>query len=281
MTLIRALVTSRQTITQRFYSDGNLVNADSGPVTVTVKKLDGTVVQSSSASNTGTGIYTYGLNASAVVDTWTVDWSGLFAGATVVQRDYVEHVGGFLFGLREVINRQGISTDRYSMEDIAQFRIYVEQTCEQICRRAFVTRHAYEVIPGTNTTFLRTANTDLKTLRAAKIGSTVLTSPELAAVQLRPYGSLVRAAIWPTGLDVTVEYEHGWTTPPEPIRQAAMIHLKSVLTEPRMAVPLQATSYTTADASYRLVVPDQESTGIPVVDGVYQKYRYGRAAVFA
>lgn len=282
MSMVRVLVTSKQTLTQRFYSDGQLVNTDSGPVTVTVKKLDGTTVQSGSATNAGTGVYTFSPSPSAVVDTWTIDWSGLFAGATVVRRDYIEHVGGFFFGLREAITRQGLSTDRYSIEDIAQFRIYVEQTCEQICRRAFVSRHGYEEIPGSGSSYLRTANTELRVLRSLSVGGTAFTQPQLDAVQLRPYGSLImQGGTWPLGALINMEYEHGWNTPPEPIRQAAMTHLKVVLTEPKTAIPDRASSYVSGDASYRLVVPDTDTTGIPTVDGVYLKYRYGRSAVFA
>lgn len=283
MSTYRVLVTSKVTITKTFYTDGVLADPDgAGAVTVTAKKLDGTQMQQGPATKVSTGVYTFLLNASAVLDHWTLEWSGTFAGAIVVQRDFVEHVGGFLFGLAEAVSYNRFSPTKYTAAELADVRLEVEQECELICRRAFVPRYARYTLPSRGTSFLTTPDSELRTLRSVSVLDVAWDTDAVEDVSLRSSGELyLPFDTWPAE-DITVEYEHGWDYPPERIRTAAMKRLKTLLEAPRSGVPSNAASYTTQDGStYRLSNPGPRRTGFADIDGAYQAYSRGRRAVFA
>src|SRR5215207_8266692 len=98
MSLVRVLRTAKQTLTHIFSVDEAATDL-AGACTVTLKRLDGTVVETTTAAHPGVGTYTYSPPAQANLDMLTLDWSGTLAGAAITIRDYVEIVGGFLFSL--------------------------------------------------------------------------------------------------------------------------------------------------------------------------------------
>lgn len=285
MTLVRVLQTSTTTITRTFTVDRVLTDA-AGAVTVTVKRLDGTSVVSGTATRASLGTYTYALPASAVLDAWTVDWSGSIGGVTVVTRDQVEVVGGFLFGLDEAtteLKLQGVAT--VTTQILAAKRNEVEQECElRICRRAFVPRYAREVLDPTLSERLPLANSEPRTVRSVTVDGVAWTPTQLATIKRVSSGVLVLpdGVLWvsqPGG--IVVEYEHGLDFPPEEIRSAAITRLQSKLNLRSSGIPSRAQSFAPGDGgTYRLVLPDKESTGLPDVDAAYKRYaRYRRAVV--
>lgn len=286
MSLVRVLKTSKVTLTHTFYADGAATDA-SGNVTVTVKRLDGAAVESGTATKPGgtTGVYTWSLLASADLDVWTVDWSGSIGGATIVARDQAEHVGEFLFGLAEVAAEYNLPAATYPAAMLAEKRIDVEQECERICRQAFVPRFERETLSGNDSPRLTVKHPLLRALRAVLVDGVAWSAPDVAAVALSEHGVLTRpaGAIWPAGSgNIVVEYEHGWDYPPETIREAGMLRLRSKLTRPKSGVPDRTSSFTTPEGSvYRLTLPGPESTGIPDVDGAYQAYARKRRSVVA
>jgi hypothetical protein len=107
----------------------------------------------------------------------------------------------------------------------------------------------------------------------------------VAAVGITDYGVLRRpfGALWPAGLNnIIVEYDHGLDYPPEEIRQAGILRLRSLIGQTTSSVPDRATSYSVGDGgTYRLSTPSKQKTGIPDVDGPYERYTRLPRAVFA
>lgn len=285
MSLLRVLVTTKVTMSHTFEVDGAPTDA-AGAVTVTAKRLDGTTVASGSATHPETGRYTFPLPGQAQLDTLTVDWSGDVGGATVTVRDYVEIVGGFIFGLGEARIELGSEASKYSLETLAAKRIEVEQECERIRRQAQVPRFTRLLLDGSGTDELVVPDLELRALRAASVaeraGGTfvALTAGELAAVAPLRSGVLARddGGKWPYGRrNVLVEYEYGLDMPGEGIRSAAKLRLRSRLTMNRSAIPDRALSFTTNEGgTYRLTTAGPRSTGQPDVDAEYLRDAHER-----
>lgn len=283
MSLVRVLRTAQVTLTHVFYVDEAPTDA-SGNVTATLKRLDGTTVNSATAGHPATGTYTYTVPAQAQLDSLTLDWEGTVAGAAVSVRDYVEIVGGFLFGLHEArAKRKPLSAATYTPEELAATRVEVEQDCEKICHTTFVPRFMRVAVPGSGRPDLLTPHADLRALRVVRIDGANLTAPEVAAIGVNRSGVLIRpgGAIWPwpgaiqgsTIPNIVLEYEHGLDAPPGRIASMAIVHLRSLLTETDRGTPSNAVSFTVADGgTYRLAQPGRDRTGIPEVDAVYQRY---------
>lgn len=283
MSLTRVFLTSAVTVQHQFRVDGVLTDA-SGTVAVAVTRLDGTTVVSGSATHGSTGTYTYALPASAVLDTWTVAWSGSIGGVTVVARDTVEHAGGFLFALDDARTELKLGSGVLDAT-IAKKRIEVEQECEvRICRRAFVPRYAREIRNGTDTERLGLDHSEPRVIRSVTIGGVAWTAGQLAAITLHPDGALTLpvGVIWPSGQPIYVEVEHGWDYPPEEITTAAITRLQSKLNLRASGIPTRAQSFTPGDGgTYRLVLPDRYTTGLPDVDAAYAGKTRARRAVIA
>jgi hypothetical protein len=261
-----------------FYDGGSAVDA-AGPVTWTQKRLDGTTVNTGTATHGGTGQYSFPLPASAVLDTHTVDWSGTFGGAAVTVRDFVEHVGGFLFSLYDARNMPSpLSASLYSDAMLAKYRIGTEQECEDICRVAFVPRFKRRVFSGNGTPNIVTPDLMLRTLRAITVNGTPFTGPELAAVGVTDSGLITldtgwtAQGVWPRGnRNIIAEYEHGYDMPSQGISEAAVVRLRSRLTKGDTTVPYRAISFSTVEGgTYRLSTPGRYKTGIPDVDAAYE-----------
>jgi hypothetical protein len=294
MSLVRVLVTTEVTLTHTFYVD-EVATDLAAACTVTLKRLDGTVVVTGPATHPGpAGVYTFAVPEQATVDLLTMDWSGTLAGAVVSVRDYVEVVGGFLFGLAEARQKHpslaNIAT--YPSSLLASKRIEVEQECERICRRAFVPRFARIRLSGNDTERLPLpwnlqmgGGSEGRVVRAASISGTVMSAPDVAALGITEYGVIKRpgGAVWPSGTgNIIVEYEHGWDYPPADLAEANILRLRSAIASTLSGIPDRAISFAVAEGgTFRLSTPSKQQTGIPDVDGTYEKYTRQQRAVFA
>ena len=283
MSLIRILKTTKVTLSHTFTVDEVATDA-AAAVTVTVKRLDGTDAGSGTATHTTPGMYTYALTPSAQLDTWTVDWSGSIAGTTVVARDIVEICGDFLFGLGEVRTDMKIPVT-VTPATLAQKRTQVEQSAENICQIGFVPRFERQKLSGNNTALLGMKRRFIRAVRAVTVGGIAWAAPDVAALGFNDDGMIIRpgGALWPAGAgNILVEYEYGLDYPPEDVRDAAKLHLRSVLNRSSSGVPDRALSFTVADGGvYRLSTPSRYKTGISDIDGVYERYTRPPRAVFA
>lgn len=273
MTLVRVLRTAQVVMTHTFYVDETAADA-TGPVTYSIKRLDGTVVASGNATDApGVGVYTVTVPAQNQLDILTVDWTGTISGATVTARDYVEIVGGYIFGLAEARAQPPVLSDvRYPTALLAQKRISVEQECEEICGQAFVPRFARVMIPVVGRTSLTLPHVRVRALRAVTVDGTARSLTGLAVSD----AGVITGGTWVARIPqstAVIEYEHGWDYPPEDLKEAAMLRLRSRLALGDTGVPQRALSFTVADGGvYRLSTPSAKKTGIPEVDGVYERY---------
>lgn len=291
--LVRVLVTSAVTLSHTFAVDGAAADAG-GPVTVAVKRLDGTAVTSGTASQ-GTpsdGIYTFLLPAQATLDTLTVDWTGAFGGVAFTDRDFVEVVGGFLFGLPEAYSmRPVLDPVKYPPAMVAAKRIEVEQACERICGQAFVPRFSRIALSGRGQARLviprseHGGHTMLRAVRSITVTGVAWSAPDVAAVGFSDTGVLTRpgGTPWPAGSrNIVVEYEHGLDYPPEEVSTAGIVHLRSRLTPGDTTIPYRAISFQAAEGgTYRLSTPSADRTGIPDVDAVYARHPGPKRTAFA
>jgi hypothetical protein len=276
MGLTRVLVTTRVTLSHTFQVDGVGTDA-AAAVNVTVKRLDGTAVTSGAATvgTVGDGIYTFELPESAVLDTYTVDWTGTFGGAAVTVRDYVEVVGGFLFGLAEARSmRPPLDATKYPYPMLAEKRIEVEQIAERIAGVAFVPRFERVVLSGRGRRELVVPRLMLRAIRAVRVDGTNWGALDVSGVSFTPSGVLTRlwGSVWPAGSgNIVLEYEHGLDMPAEEARTAGKVHLRSRLTLGDTAVPYRAVSFTFGPEGgvYRMSTPGKDRTGIPEVDAAY------------
>lgn len=279
MSLIRVRQNAQATISHTFSVDETATDAV-GSVTYSVKRLDGTVVASGTASHPGTtGLYTFTLAAQSLVDIFTVDWTGSVGGGAVTVRDYVEVVGGFLFSLDEMRSaRPALDSVRFSTQNLIDARLEAEVIAEKICAQAFVPRFARFELDGNNDFALVLPIHTLRTVRAVSTGTNTtdrvaLTGSGLTAVEFSEAGIISRrGAVWMWGRkNIVVEVEYGLDYPPEQIHRAAIIHARSLLTQTDTSIPNRATSVqgNPGGATYSMAGPSAERTGITAVDALY------------
>jgi hypothetical protein len=294
VTLLRIQRTSASQLTRTFFLDESPTDSSTTP-TVAVTRLDGTAVTSGSATHPGPpGQYQFTLpggptspaSATWQLDTLLVAWTGTLGGALVTLTDTVEVVGGFLFGVPElrVVHKTLSNTSTFPTSLLAANRIKVEQECERICRQAFVPRFGREVLSGRDTDRLGTRYSMLRKLRSVTVSGVAWSAGDVNAVAVSESGMLTRpgGAVWPAGVgNIVVEVEHGWDQPPEEIRDAAMLRLRSRVTRPASGVPDRVESYSNEAGTYRMSMPSRQKTGIPDVDADYERYTRERRAVFA
>jgi len=283
--VVRVLRTAAVALTHTFYVDETPTDASTG-VTVAVTRLDGTGVSSGAATHPGTGQYAYTVPGQANVDMLVVEWTATsIGGAVVTATDYVEVVGGYLFGLAEARASDPTLTNpvTYPTSMLAEKRFEVEEECEEICRQAFVPRFARETLSGTGTDRLGLKHMMLRRLRSVTVSGVAWSSPTVAAVPPSEHGiARLPGGIWPAGVgNIVVEYEHGWDRPPERISAAAMLHLRYLCNQPRTGLPDRVSSYTNESGTIIAAPQDESRPGYPDIDAVYKRYTRHQRAVFA
>jgi hypothetical protein len=288
--LTRVARTSAAVLSHTFYVDETSTDSSS-TVTYAVTDANGTAVTAGNATHGATGVYTFALPGQARLSLLTVAWSATIAGASVIEYDQVEVVGGFFFTLAEGRGSDTSLSDtsKYLTADLADKRVEVEQECETICDRAFVPRYARVTLDGTGHGDLVLTHPDpdrtaahVRTIRRVSMAPradetfTDFTVAELAAVRVADDATLRRldGALFTEGFaNVVVEYEYGLDAPPEDLQQAALRRFRSRLNMNKTGIPDRATSYTLTDGgAFRLSMPGAWMTGIPDVDAAYARY---------
>jgi hypothetical protein len=275
--LVRVLRTAQVVLSHTFYVDETATSA-AGSVTYAVKRLDGTAVTSGTASGPSpVGVYQVTVPAQSQLDILTVDWTGTVGGASVTARDIVEVVGGFLFGLAEARAVPPVlDATRYPSTMLARKRISVEQECEEICGQAFVPRFSRVAMVVKGRASMSLPSVRVRALRAVTVDGV---TQSLTGLSVTPSG-VITGMYWPAttpASQAVIEYEHGWEYPPEDLREATMLRLRSRLSQGDTAIPQRALSFSvTEGGTYRLSTPSARRTGIPEVDGVYDRYTFNR-----
>lgn len=276
--------------------DGALT-APTGNVSVVVKDINDETVQSGNASATGTtGIYTFTLSSSTVLDTlgvYTLTATFTISGQTSTVDIQIEVVGDHLFEIHELRAFDPAIADdtRYTAEEIRIARDNATERLEAAAMVALTTRRKQITISGYGSTHLLVPDTEVTSF----IGATYLeevvgadteddfSANEILDVEISGYGSLVRTDgnVWQTGFNnYVVEYEHGLNPTPAPWKRAAMILAVENLVH--QALPYRATSQSTDLGEFRISVANPtigRDTGIPEVDAIIQLHGRRRPVV--
>lgn len=295
-TLTRVARTAAATLKHTFLAGEVPVDAV-GDVTVTVTAADGSELTSGTATHdgVGSGTYSFALPPQAELVTAEVEWAGSVGGASVVELEQLEIVGGFLFDLQRARGSDQSLADatKYTTDDLIRARTEVELEVEWICAQAWRPHYRRVALDGTGTpdlvlpdggdevrggVRLRGVRTIRSALVAPRVGQpfVALDGTELAALTILSDGTLRRAdgTLFELGSNnVVVEYEYGSDGPPPDLVRAALTRLRSVLQLNRTQIPDRAVSYTIAElGTYRLSLPDAFRTGLPEVDAAFGRY---------
>ncbi|WP_410676657.1 hypothetical protein [Amycolatopsis sp. cmx-4-68] len=285
MELTRAVVGQAVTLAHTFLLDEETpVDVSAGSVAVVVKDPAGVTVASGTATHGSTGVYTFVLPPQPAVTLLTVTWTGTIAGNLTTVTDLVEVTGGTFFSIAYIRNAdaQLADVEEFPTAALVAARLETEIECEDICGRAFVPRYWRETLDGTGTSDVLLGKPDIRKIRSVAMSSraglptVAFTADQLAALAVTADGMLRRtdAGFWTEGIaNVVLEEEFGLDAPPQPLREAALVRLRSLANKHRSMVPDRASSFTSVDGgTYRLTLPKRKSTGIPDVDAVYARY---------
>lgn len=273
MSLVRILRTAQITLTHTWYVDEDPTSA-TGDVTYSISRLDGTSVATGTAVGPVTpGVYRLTVPSSANVDTYIVDWLGSVGGSIVTARDVVEIVGGFIFGLAEARATPPVLSETvYPGSTLAAARAATEVEAEEICGQAFVPRFARVALTARGQRDLVLPRTRVRALRAVTVGGV---TQSLAGLSVSEAG-VISGGFWPDSWprkSIVVEFEHGMDYPPEDLKEAVMLRLRSRLGMFDSGVPQRALSFTATDGgTYRLSTPSKKRTGVQDVDATYERY---------
>ena len=274
MALFRVLRASGATLTHTFRVGETATDA-TGAVAVAVTRLDGTPVQSGTATHPAgqTGRYDFALGPVGQLDALAVTWSGTVAGAARAEQDLVEVVGGYLFELADLRAEHKPDPTRYPTLVLEARRVVAEVECEDICGVAFVPRFKRVAVDSRCGQDLLLPDAEVRALRAVSVAGVAWSVAAVNAVQVSASGILtLTCAPWPTGR-VVVEYEHGLDGPPPDLVDAVMLRAASLLGRAGSAVPQRAITWSSAEGgTYRLALPGARKTGIPDVDGPYERH---------
>lgn len=275
-----------------------VLTAPTGNVAYVVKDLDDNTVQSGNATlvTDTTGIYTFNLSPSAVLDTlgiYSVVATFTVSGSTSTVTIPVEVVGNHLFEIHELRAFDPAIADdtRYTAEEIRTAREIATERLEEAAQVALTTRLRRVVLDGSGITSLVLPDTEVTNFISAtnleeEVGADTeddLTATELLDVEAKLEGILIRTDgnDWTAGTqNWIVEYEHGINPTPAPFKRAAMILAIENLV--RNALPYRATSQSTDLGEFRISVANPtigRDTGIPEVDAIIQLHGRRRPVV--
>jgi hypothetical protein len=295
MARYRVRQTEPTVLTRAFTLDEDPVNP-TGPVTVTVNRLDGTAVPALGGTATvNSNIASFTFPGYATLDTFRITWAATLNGTAVsYSDDQLEVCGGFLFTIADARQANKILRDqtKYPTATLRARRIEVEDEAELICDQAFVPRFAREVLDGNGQPWLKLTWPNTRKLRSLSIANSTglapvaLTADELALVGYGEDGVIRLDAgflwspspwVWgrifpPSKSNIIVEYEHGQDYPPPDVVRGARLRIKSVAIADDTNIPDRTERIATETSGVvRLASASQDSTGIDEVDAAYSR----------
>ncbi len=279
----RILKNTSATLVHSFEIDGTLTDADAG-VTIGIDDEAGTeiVASGTATTNDSTGVYSYLLAPQTQVNRLTVTWTGTWNGVAQSLVDYVEVTGAHLFTEVEARTAHAsllTNATVYPDSAIAEARDRISDEFAEICSQSFVPRYERETLAAEggqrlNVRWPRITSVISATLAGADVTATTTADP-LLGVLYRTSGSWTAATIT-NPFNVTVEYEHGYQTPPPDIKRAALILLRHQIIPDQAGGSLADRAVTITDelGQIRLAQPGFRgaSYGIPIVDQTLARY---------
>jgi hypothetical protein len=294
----RVLRNTAATVSVTFYNGSSAAEAD-GTVTVVAKKVDGSTLFSTNATNDpAVGVYTVVIPSQVNLNVLTLTWTGTFTGTQVSIETQVEIVGGFYFSIGELrgYEKQFTNTDKYPDDALVRARDEVEAEFEDICKRAFVPRFHHEdsveIDPDEfmiwmekpepiRFTSIKQNATDLTSFYNSGYLSRDKNSPR--GIHVNAYG--INLFNYDTlYYPISADYEYGMTSVPIPIKQKALKRAKQVLLGQNSTIDERATTMLIPDiGTVNLATPGLRGsqTGVPDIDVVLQRYTLdGGAGVY-
>jgi len=226
------------TITATATDDEGVALTLTDPVTAVVTDGAGTVVDVAADPSAAAGVLSLDIAYDEIplLDTYTVVWTA----PEGTWRTSFELVGGFLCEIAD-IRAEPLIRDggTITTADLRKARTKAEEHIERLAMCAFVPRGARQTLivdcePFGALTKLTLENVTVRRVYSVTIDGVALTAPELAALTVYSYGTIVRESGWPDDSVVQVHYEHGADEAPGAIlegcsRLAARYALKNQL----------------------------------------------------
>lgn len=256
-------------LTHQFLDDETVLVPSA--VTVAVLDASGASIYSGAATNVGG---TWGVTVPAKpVGAYTVTWDG---GATAVDTAAFEVVGNFLFAIPEARASDMDLADavRFPAADIRHYREVVEDEFLTITGRSFTKRVRQIQFNGDDTQTVIVPLFDVTAVQAVSDPSGPLAT---AGWVLSPSGVLQAPYAFTEGVTYTLTLEYGVPYPPDDIKRAGLLRLRSLLTAERSGIPDRATAFVAAEGgNFTLAVAGRNGyeTGIPDVDAILNRYKY-------
>ncbi len=277
-----------ETLSVTFYPGETATDAD-GAVTIgIVAEPGGTAVPSgTSTSSSGSGVYTYDLQAQTDLKKLTATWTGTW-GTVMTFDTHHEVVGGWLAVPAEVRAMDSISgeTTAFPAADLVAAIDYATQIINDYTGVSWVQRYHREVLNGTNAQAIRVSQMFPTTLLSASIDGTAFTAQEKTDTALFDDGTMQRKSdIWDytdPGNKVIVEYEAGvGTVAPNDIRWAARTLARYHLLEQVSRIPDRAISVASEFGNIQLAQPGMNRpTPLPDVNVVLNRHRHRAPTAF-
>lgn len=258
--------------------DEDGVAADvTGSVAVSITDDAGEIVQSGNAVDSGVGVYTLALNSAirGAVGRYEATWTYTQNGAAITVGQEFEVVSDWLFDIAELRDHDISFEDdeRYTADMVRAARDAATERLENAAQVAFVQRARRVVMSGNGMSKLVLPDTEVISLEEVWVDGEQL---DETAIDLLPEGVIIHPNAWTTGTNnIELRYVHGYTTPPEPVRRAALTLASEYLVV--SALPARATAQSTDLGEFRITIANVDAgrdTGIPEVDAVIA--RFGR-----
>jgi hypothetical protein len=240
-------------------------------VAVTVQDASGATVFTGAAVNTAG---TWGVSVPVKpLGAYTVTWDG---GSTAVDSTAFEVVGSFLFTVPDARGSDMDLADatRFPAGDIRHYREVVEDEFQTITGRSFTRRVRRFEFSGDGSQTVIVPLFDVTAVTAVSDGSNAL---GVTGWVLSPSGVLQAPYEFTEGVTYTLTLEYGVPFPPDDIKRAGLLRLRSLLTAERSGIPDRATAFVASEGgNFTLAVAGRNGyeTGIPDVDAILNRYKY-------
>lgn len=284
--MLRAVVgnTTRLVLGTVGIDEETLADATAG-VSVSVTRADGTAlttITAASPTSPGSGLYNIDFDADVhLTRTDVLDCVATYEVSGAARREafQVRVVGGRFFDLRSLRAMQGLtSTSQFSTEDLAAARDVAEEFVEDFTGQAWVPRADVLTVSDTLTS-LFLPYLPVRSLVRLEVDGTAAVA---ADATVHPSGRLELPEGVSASDDVVVEYEHGESTPPADLAQAAKRLARHILFSGDSSIPDRARMMVTDWGTFALDIASEEKpTGLPEVDSVLRRYRFARSVPFA
>ena len=241
-----------------------------GAITVTVTRSDGTVLAGGATATVNPeGLATVELTPvdTAELDLLAVTWAET-NGA--VLSTTVEVIGGYFFSVPEARASSVRLRDetKYPDAEVIAARRAVMESCQRITGRSFVPRFRRLRLNGRFNDSILLPDYDIRRLRSTAVDG--------YAADLVLSGSFVRhpgISLFNYGdNNVDVAYEYGLDSPPERIKDAALLHLQSLINLTKSGVPDRAEYQIVEGRIFALNKLRGGLTGIKDVDNAYLEW---------